>query len=118
MVSKFYKKLFDEMETAREFGKAVDYIAGETMVPGGQAGKPYPIFITCKTASEGKEIGNYYSIKKEIGIRGNDIYYVEYRIRNPDGSLKGDVLKAQRQAEAYLSAKYTEVGSDAGVSRT
>lgn len=116
MVNKTYRKAFNDLETARKFGAEIDYIAKETMVPTGKRGKLKPIFGGPFIGEE--EAGNYYYIEKDEGLRAKNIYYVGYHIIDPQRSLRADVLVAQRQAEAYLDAKYAELGPDLGISRT
>lgn len=117
MVNQSYKKSFDDLETAFQFGEEVDSIAEAIMVTAGSAGKRYPIFSTYSESWDVENIGKHHIVTKDVGTGNKDIYHVEYRIRDPRGSLRSDVLEAQRQAESYLDEKYAEIGPNTGVSR-
>lgn len=113
----YKRKLFFDLDKAREFGKAVDYIAQEATVPTGKRETPTPLCAARGPQTQHLEGGDFHRIQPEKGARGGDIFYVEYGVYAPNGSSKADVLVAERTITAYLDQKYAELGPDAGLSR-
>lgn len=109
-------KLFYDLEAAKAFGEEVDHIAKETMVATGDTGTPNPIFMGIN-APYSEIVGEHHHIRKDVGSRDQDTYYVEYYIYAPPNALKANVVLAEREAKEYLAQKYQELGPDAGVSR-
>lgn len=111
------RKMFFNLDQAREFGQAVDFIAEETMIPTGKRGTPHPIFPECGPDSQPIEHGKFFYIDQEEGVRGENTFYVRYTTFSPKNSSKADVLQADRQVTEYLNQKYAELGPDTGFSR-
>lgn len=122
---KNYKKLFYDLEKARQFGNEVEYIASQTTVQTGKrtfspifSGKREPYTYVREGISNHLIVGDFHCIDEEKGRNGQSIYYVRYSIPRQEKASKADMIDATRRAEAYLNEKYRELGPDAGMSRT
>lgn len=118
MANQFYSKLFYDLDAAKSFGKEIDYIADQITVPAGKLGRPHSVFgpSPYDPFNRYESTGEHYAIRKDVGIRSQDTYYVEYNtgIPNAKDVSHADVLQATRQATEYLNQKYNEIGPDTG----
>lgn len=119
-MKKEYAKLFFDTEKANEFAREVEIIARRVTVPAGKSDNLYYVFRsyggTIETLfREGKPTQPFHLIEKVEG--SENAYYVRYRIHTPQDATRADMLRAQREIEAYLNQKYAELGPDTGVSR-
>lgn len=109
---KHYKKLFYDREMAVRFGQEVEQLAEAVQVPIGKKEKPGPVISHDRGYD--KDVGYYHEIQQDVGSQNRPIYYVHYHIDTPRNARKADALQAQRQIEAFLDEKYTELGPDPG----
>lgn len=110
--------MFYDLDAAKIFGEKVDFIAEqpEAMVPIKIGKSPKSILTGQRHKDNAEHVGKYHTIKKDVGQRGRDVYYVSYDTYRPRDSSRADVISSERQVKAYLDQQYQELGPDMGIS--